>query len=278
VHFINTISIIVTFSVGCVTPNHAKPKGAKPKKAPTSIINVPKVSQEPSEKSIFTANDSICTPLNSDSKKPPYYLDAASVMLTRMVGQCKSPSGVLGTNSDSKWVALDFPCSSGKGRISIAGKPGEPKKITFDMSVNCPLKKHSPAILQAAAVKAINLDPTATLIAVVPMTVLLTDITQLSILTREAKIDVTGTAKIHSFWAKFTSQKPLDVKLLGRETSWAGDGELIEVSGKIVMTGSKRFLFKAERAVVITDQLQEDWLSRCAAANLLGYCSGIFKN
>jgi hypothetical protein len=270
--------MILAFSVGCVTPNQTKTKGAKPKKAPTSIINVPKASQEPSKKSIFLESDSICTPLNSDYKKPPYYLEAASVMLTRMVGQCKSPSGILGTNSESKWVALDFPCSSGNGRVSIAGKPGEPKKITFDMSVNCPLKNHSPAVLQAAAIKAVNLDPSATLIAIVPMTVLLTDITQLSILTREAKIDVTGTAKIHSFWSKFTSKAPIDVKLLGRETSWHGDGELIEVSGKIRMTGSKRFLFKAERAEVITEQSQKDWLSRCAAANLLGYCSGIFQN
>ena len=177
-----------------------------------------------------------CTPWKF-SQEPPYFLESAKIMITRVMKPCKAADGAYGFTKGSGWLAMGFPCTGGGGKISIKGKSYKPKKISFPITNSCPMIPEGLGGVKQIGEETFS-EASFKPLAYYPFAVQYWELVDYREGDVGFEVGIWSAETIKEGWKQFRLGQPLRVRLYGREDAWVRGKNIYKVSGEIIKSAS----------------------------------------
>lgn len=240
-----------------------------------SVPTIPPVdhSKPADADELVTMDD--CVVFTEKIKEPPFFSRELGVVFTRVAKMCRNADGKKGFVPHSPWLAMGFPCTGGGGRVSWTGTQNAPKAIHFTMANGCPLQ---PAGLQELAHKMqqTNYSSAMKVIGYAPLAISYWQLPDFPDHDTGEVLDFVSKVGIERGWKQFLEDKPIRVRLIGRENAFVRSEFLYEVMGAIKHNSRRSFIFEVHNVTVLSNESKEQFRQSCGNLGQSRNCQEIF--
>ena len=208
--------------------------------------------------------------------EPPLFL--RSVVVTRIARACSTATGQHGYEKGTAWMAMGFPCTGGSGQVDWQGHYATPNIVTFAVNNACPMHPAEMKDVALLGPKEIGLDPTAAIVAYYPLAVQYWELVQFPDADTGYTISLRTVASLKDGWKRFRENKPLEVRLYGRENVWVkGGGMMFVADASIQQINQKAFKLTVTKVRVLTAEDADGIRKRCEDLSPQRNCREIFE-
>lgn len=206
-----------------------------------------------------------CRVITKLTTEPPVYFPGKGFVVTRFMKPCVTQGGERGVEKDTPWLAMGFPCTGGSGRVDIKGHYNNPKMVSFILGTDCAMNPDSAPVVDRMAREVLDLPPDARLMAVTPFVVQYWEIPGMTDADTGFSVDLRSAPALEGMWKHFKENKPIHVKLYGRENAWVQGGHFYVVEADLKMSGRTAFQVSVTSVKSLSQPEIEEVQGRCDA-------------
>ena len=245
----------------CATSPKPSPVAKKPQGEPLDTSDlIPKEANKTAPIS-ETLGDPDCVALPEELQILPKFSNTTGTFITRFLKSCQTTDGKNGIKQGSPWTALGFPCTGGRGEFDWKGSQYAPKLVTFKFINSCPMLVPRQTELDRGIRAEIPIPMDSKLIAYYPFSVIYWEVPQYGDADVGHKLELFSPLARAEGYKAFQANKPLYVRLYGRENALVRTKNLYQVDGHVRMEGEHLFRFYVEKVKILQteeiDQLKE---------------------
>ncbi|NRA67344.1 MAG: hypothetical protein HRU19_22865 [Pseudobacteriovorax sp.] len=256
-----SILLVSFFYLSCTSTPKKVTKPIVQKKPPPAAVTIPKPPVV--EDAVDTRYDPACQALPEKLQTLPLFVKRANALISKFVKSCTTKEGVEGILAGSPWTALGFPCTGGKGRVDWKGNRYRPKLAQFQFINSCPMATNDPGALRSLIQTELPVPTNSQLIAYYPFSVVFWEVPEFGDTDVGHVLELYSPAARADGWKAFQANKPLYVRLFGRENSLVKSENLYQVDGYILQETPQTFRFKVENVTPLDQEKAEEIKKRC---------------
>ncbi|MBM4251951.1 MAG: hypothetical protein FJ146_08260 [Deltaproteobacteria bacterium] len=241
--------------------------------ADRAIKAPPRAGGDQDTKSVVDAN---CVQVPKLPSQPPVILTGKSLVLTKILKPCVTPAGERGVERSSPYLAMGFPCTGGSGRIEIKGHYNNPNLIVFVLGTDCTMSPSTREIAQSTIAQAYELPATMKLAAYTPFVVQYWEVAGVSDADVGYVIELRKAPAVEGLWRRFQQNEKIQVRLYGRENTWAQGDNFYAVEGTLKMTGRTAFQLEVTKVKSLSKDEVAQVRTRCEALRPKRNCTEVF--
>lgn len=270
--YANRLLICTVLASACATGCFTN-KDSQPNSTEAPLATSPAPAAEPPALEIKTIR---CHP-GPAASPTPFYHEPTGIVVSEVQGTCVGPSGTRGIQENASWIAMGFPCTGGGGRVELRGDYHSPKLVSFLFGTDCPMNPPAHDKLAKAqsdlfpkGIKAVRLS------AYYPLAVQYWELPDFNDADIGFSIDLRTKAELQDGWDKFRSDRPLNVNLYGKQSSWSASSDFYAINGSIIRVSRNSFKFKVLRVKPMTELELNELKQRCYGLSPKRNCAKIF--
>jgi hypothetical protein len=270
--------ILALLATGC-TNHRPKPKEpVEPKHEATAPAPPPATPAAPLAPAPSPPADT-CRVVTKLTGELPFYLAGKGVVVTRLMKPCVTQTGERGFEEDTPWLAMGFPCTGGNGRIEIKGSNYQnAKMVSFILGTDCPMMPSDRTVVDKLVREQLDLPTKARLMAMTPLVVQYWEVPGMTDADVGFAVELRSQAALGGQWRQVRENKPMHVKLYGRENAWVQGGHFYAVDADIKITGRYSFQLEVLGVKSLAGAELEEVKARCENLRPRRNCSDVFPS
>jgi len=184
------------------------------------------------------SSDDECKPLRITGM--PQWFPNEKVFLTRVSKPCITSKGNSGAELNSQWVAMGVACSGGENRFRWLENYLDPKQVSFDFGISCPMSLSWSDVSQSISSKTGLVG--SKMIAYNPMAVVYWELEETGERDVGELVKIKNVADLKPHWRAFVMKgQPLKFKLVGYESAWTELRQYFEIRAEIFLAARNKF-------------------------------------
>jgi len=267
--------ILLTILAACEHQSQkpAEPVTAAPSSEQHAVKPPPRASNE---KAVAPPQGDQCVQLPKLPTAPPVVIPGKNLVLTKLLRPCVTQAGLRGYERTSPYLAMGFPCTGGSGRIEVKGHYNNPNLIVFLLGTDCGMSPNNKEAAQSLIAQAYDLPTTMKLAAYTPFVVQYWEVAGVSDADVGYVIEMRKAPAVEGLWRRFQQKEPIQVRLYGRENTWAQGDNFYSVEGYLKMTGRTAFELEVSKVKSLTKDEIGVIRARCEAIRPKRNCTEVF--
>ena len=225
------------------------------------------------EKAAAAPQDDQCMQLPKLPTAPPVVIPGKNLVLTKLLRPCVNQAGLRGYERTSPYLAMGFPCTGGSGRIEVNNNPN---LIVFLLGTDCGMSPSSRDAAQTLIAQTYDLPTTMKLAAYTPFVVQYWEVAGVSDADVGYVIELRKAPAVEGLWRRFQQKEHIQVRLYGRENTWAQGDNFYSVEGYLKMTGRTAFELEVSKVKSLTKDEIGVIRARCEAIRPRRNCTEVF--
>lgn len=218
-----------------------------------------------------------CRVITKLTAEPPVYLDGRGVVLTRIMKPCVTRDGQRGYEKGTPWLAMGFPCTGGSGRVEIKGNNyTAPKMVSFILGTDCGMLPPGREAAEPMVKAVLDMPEGSRLMALTPFVVQYWEIPGMTDADVGFSIDLRSAPALDGLWKNWRDNKPVHVRLYGRENAWVQGGHFYMVDADLKMSGRKSFQLAVTGVKSLNETELGEVKARCDQLRPQRDCSAVF--